>query len=89
MSHVTLILGIENRFRVRFTQQELLSFRKVGDLSADEVALRCEQPARWLEDLVAQRRVVARIQMAALSGASGFTRCMFLPTTLTGALRSR
>jgi ATP-dependent Lhr-like helicase len=33
-------------------------FRKVGDLSADEVALRCERPAGWLEDLVAQRRVI-------------------------------
>lgn len=32
MSHVTLILGIETRFGVRFTQKELMSFKKVGDL---------------------------------------------------------
>ena len=32
MSHVTLILAIENRFRIKFTQKELMSFRKVGDL---------------------------------------------------------
>ena len=32
MSHVTLILAIESRFRIRFTQKELMSFRRVGDL---------------------------------------------------------
>ena len=32
MSHVTLILAIETRFKVRFKQQELMSFRTVGDL---------------------------------------------------------
>ena len=33
-------------------------FRKVGDLSADEVELRCEQPENWLDELVAQKRVI-------------------------------
>ena len=32
MSHVTLILAIEARFRIKFMQKELMSFRKVGDL---------------------------------------------------------
>ena len=33
-------------------------FRKVGDLSADEVELRCELGAGWLEELVSQKRVI-------------------------------
>jgi acyl carrier protein len=33
MSHVTLILAIETRFKVRFKQKELMSFRTVGDLA--------------------------------------------------------
>ena len=33
-------------------------FRKVGDLSVDEVELRCEQPEGWLGELVADRRVI-------------------------------
>ena len=33
-------------------------FRKVGDLSADEVELRCELAAEWLGELVAQKRVI-------------------------------
>ena len=32
MSHVTLILAIESRFRITFTQKELMSIRRVGDL---------------------------------------------------------
>ncbi len=32
MSHVTLVLAIETRFKVRFKQAELMSFRTVGDL---------------------------------------------------------
>ena len=33
-------------------------FRKVGDLTADEVALRCEMSDDWLAQLVAERRVI-------------------------------
>jgi len=33
-SHVTLVLAIEARFGVRFSQKELLSFRNVGDIAA-------------------------------------------------------
>jgi acyl carrier protein len=32
LSHVNLILAIENAFRIKFTQKELLTFRNVGDL---------------------------------------------------------
>jgi acyl carrier protein len=32
LSHVNLILAVETRFGVRFTQKELLTFRNVGDL---------------------------------------------------------
>lgn len=32
LSHVNLIVAVENAFRVRFTRKELLSFRNVGDL---------------------------------------------------------
>lgn len=32
LSHVNLILAVEVRFGVRFTQKELLTFRNVGDL---------------------------------------------------------
>lgn len=31
-SHITLIVAIETRFNIKFTQKELLSFRNVGDL---------------------------------------------------------
>lgn len=34
LSHVNLILAVETRFGVRFTQKEVLSFRNVGDLMA-------------------------------------------------------
>lgn len=34
LSHVNLILAVETRFKVRFTQKEVLSFRNVGDLIA-------------------------------------------------------
>jgi acyl carrier protein len=34
LSHVNLITAVEARFRVRFTQQELLTQRNVGDLLA-------------------------------------------------------
>lgn len=33
LSHVTLIVAIENRFKIKFTQKELLTFRNVGDLT--------------------------------------------------------
>ena len=33
-------------------------FRKVGDLTADEVELRCDHAAGWLEELVRQKRVI-------------------------------
>lgn len=32
LSHINLILAIENRFNIRFTQKELLTLSKVGDL---------------------------------------------------------
>ncbi len=32
LSHVNLILAVENAFRIRFTQKELIKFRCVGDL---------------------------------------------------------
>jgi len=32
LSHVVLILAIENRFKVKFSQKELLTLRNVGDL---------------------------------------------------------
>ncbi len=32
LSHVNLILAVETRFNIRFTQRELLSFQNVGDL---------------------------------------------------------
>ena len=32
LSHINLILAIENRFNICFTQKELLTLSKVGDL---------------------------------------------------------
>lgn len=32
LSHVVLILAIENRFKIQFKQKELLTFKNVGDL---------------------------------------------------------
>lgn len=32
MSHVNLILAIENKFKIRFNQKELLLMQNVGDL---------------------------------------------------------
>ncbi|QWV95954.1 acyl carrier protein [Geomonas nitrogeniifigens] len=32
LSHVNLIVAVESRFGVRFSQRELLTFRNVGDL---------------------------------------------------------
>lgn len=32
LSHVNLIVAIEHRFKIRFSQKELLTFRNVGDL---------------------------------------------------------
>lgn len=32
LSHINLILAIENKFNIRFSQRELLTFTKVGDL---------------------------------------------------------
>lgn len=32
LSHVNLIMAVENRFNVRFKPKEILSFRNVGDL---------------------------------------------------------
>jgi acyl carrier protein len=32
LSHVNLIVTIESRFDIRFTQKELLTFKNVGDL---------------------------------------------------------
>ncbi|MBW6512826.1 MAG: acyl carrier protein [Desulfuromonadaceae bacterium] len=32
LSHVNLIVAIESKFKIRFSQKELLTFRTVGDL---------------------------------------------------------
>jgi len=32
LSHVNLIVTIETRFKIRFTQKELLTFKNIGDL---------------------------------------------------------
>ncbi len=32
LSHVNLILAVEARFKIRFTQKELLTLRNIGDL---------------------------------------------------------
>ena len=32
LSHVNLILAVENRFKIRFAQKELLTMGKIGDL---------------------------------------------------------
>ncbi|HNY26362.1 MAG TPA: acyl carrier protein [Candidatus Sumerlaeota bacterium] len=32
LSHVNLIMAVEGRFKIRFTQKELLTFKNVGDL---------------------------------------------------------
>ena len=34
LSHVNLIVTIESRFKIRFNQKELLTFKNVGDLMA-------------------------------------------------------
>jgi acyl carrier protein len=33
LSHVNLMLAVENRFNVRFKPKEILSFKNVGDLA--------------------------------------------------------
>jgi acyl carrier protein len=35
LSHVNLIVTIETRFNIKFSQKELLTFRNVGDLMAN------------------------------------------------------
>lgn len=32
LSHVNLIVAVENAFKIRFSQKELLTFKNVGDL---------------------------------------------------------
>ena len=34
LSHVNLIVTVENKFKIRFSQKELLTFKNVGDLLA-------------------------------------------------------
>lgn len=34
LSHVNLIVSIESQFNIKFSQKELLTFKKVGDLMA-------------------------------------------------------
>ncbi len=34
LSHINLIMAVENRFNIRFKQKEVLGFRNVGDLAA-------------------------------------------------------
>jgi acyl carrier protein len=41
LSHVVLILAIENRFKVKFSPKELLTLRNVGDLMQ---AIQSKQP---------------------------------------------
>ena len=41
LSHVVLILAIENHFKVKFSQKELLTLRNVGDLMQ---AIQSKQP---------------------------------------------
>ncbi len=33
MSHVNLIMAVENRFNIRFNHKEVMGFRNVGDLA--------------------------------------------------------
>lgn len=33
LSHINLIMAVENRFNVRFKQREVLGFQNVGDLA--------------------------------------------------------
>ncbi len=33
LSHVNLIMAVENRFNIRFSQKEVMSFKNVGDLA--------------------------------------------------------
>lgn len=32
LSHINLVLAVESRFNIRFSQKELLSFKNVGDM---------------------------------------------------------
>ncbi len=32
LSHINLVIAVESRFNVRFSQKELLSFKNVGDM---------------------------------------------------------
>lgn len=33
LSHVNLIMAVENRFNIRFKQKEVMSFKNVGDMA--------------------------------------------------------
>lgn len=33
LSHINLIMAVENRFKIRFNQKEVSSFKNVGDLA--------------------------------------------------------
>lgn len=33
LSHINLILAVENRFNIRFKQKEVMGFKNVGDLA--------------------------------------------------------
>lgn len=35
LSHINLVVAVESKFDIRFTQKELLTHRNVGDLIAD------------------------------------------------------
>ncbi|MCX7046470.1 MAG: acyl carrier protein [Candidatus Sumerlaeota bacterium] len=35
LSHVNLILAVEAKFKIRFTQKELLTMKNIGDLHKD------------------------------------------------------
>ncbi len=34
LSHINLIMAVENRFNIRFKQKEVLGFKNVGDLAS-------------------------------------------------------
>jgi acyl carrier protein len=33
LSHINLMMAVENRFNIRFSQKEVISFKNVGDLA--------------------------------------------------------
>jgi ATP-dependent helicase Lhr and Lhr-like helicase len=50
--------GLAEGRRARSADELHDVFRRVGDLTAAEVELRCDEPGGWLAELVAERRVI-------------------------------